>query len=102
MVEELSKCTAVILVDASEGDSGVSIQEVRAAASVNSLTSHLSSPEVFAGLMNALCGCQPKILLVAVGGKDFGLKEGISAEAKASVPVAVDTIVGTIDSIIPP
>ena len=106
--EELADCSAIILVDAWESEQGASdserqllVQEVQTAAIVPSLTSHVSSPETLASLIEALYGRRPEITLVAVPGENFELREGISPRGEAFVGLAVDAVVALINSIIP-
>ncbi|MCL5960891.1 MAG: hydrogenase maturation protease [Chloroflexi bacterium] len=100
--DELSTCSNIILVDAWEGGEGVVVREVAAEDPVRPLTSHASSPETLLSLLQTLYGRSPKIHLVAIAGKDFGLRDGLSREAEASLSNAVDIIVDLIDSILPP
>ena len=87
LADDVARAAAVAFVDAAaEGDPGeVRVRRLRPAAGALAST-HALAPEAVLALAERLYGAAPPAVLVTVTGRDFGLREGISAEVTAALP----------------
>lgn len=99
MAERISQAEIVIFVDASASRSPgmVGSQRVTASRLAAETFTHELDPQTLLALAEALYGRAPgRAFSLSVGAESFELNEGLSEAAKASIPKAVDAILGYI------
>ena len=95
LAEDLSRASAVVLVDAcaSSPPGAVRRSTVEAPRSATPLRwSHELTPEALAGMAVSLFGAIPPIDVVSVGAASFAVGEHLSSAVETAVPAAVDEV----------
>lgn len=90
----LELCETVVFIDASvkvpEGE--ISVEILTLGECMENPVSHFFDPQTLLSSLFALYQKHPKAVLITVGAKDFGIKEGLTDKIMATIPEVLDII----------
>lgn len=94
VLEEISECKTIILVDASQETKGVSLKKVDSGDDALFNSSHHLRPELLLALAKRLYGLEPELYVCSIQGENFDFGDTLSPKVKKRAQKAFHLICG--------